>query len=74
MNKFEKKDQVNRVSEELGITKHLAKELLILAGGNEQIVIQASRCSNGLDHCKARILNTRIGNIEYDLDEEYEEE
>lgn len=60
MNKFEKKAQVERVSDELGITKQLAKELLILAGGDEDLVIESSLASNGLDHCKARIIDGRF--------------
>ena len=53
MNKFDRVKQVIRVSDTLGITKQLAKELLILAGGDEDIVIESSLESNGLDHCKA---------------------
>lgn len=59
-NKFERQAQVERVSDELGITRQLAKELLILAGGDEEMVIRCSRMSNGLDHCKANIIDSRI--------------
>lgn len=59
-NKFEREEQVRRVAEELGITNHLAKELLILGGGDEGMVIECSRMSDGLDHCKANIINARL--------------
>lgn len=63
-NKFEREAQVYRVSEELGITYHLAKELLILGGGDEDMVIECSRMSDGLDHCKANIINARMSKSE----------
>lgn len=59
-NKFERENQVASVSEELGITKHLAKELLIIAGGDTDMVIKCSRASDGLDQCRARILDARF--------------
>lgn len=60
MNKYEREEQAQRVAFELDITFHLAKELLILAGGDEDMVIECSRKSHGLDHCKANILDARL--------------
>lgn len=59
-NKYERQQQVLDVSDELGITHQLAKELLILAGGDVDLVIKCSREANGLDHCKANIINQRM--------------
>lgn len=63
-NKFEREAQVHRVADELEITYHLAKELLILGGGDEDMVIECSRMSDGLDHCKANIINARMSKSE----------
>lgn len=63
-NKYERAKQVERVSESLGITRQLAKELLKLAGGDEDLVVECSRSSNGLDHCKASIIDRRMARLE----------
>lgn len=68
-NKFEKKAQVERVSAHLSIGQHLAKELLILAGGDEDLVIESSLASDGLDQCKARIVDGRMSKNEQKTDE-----
>lgn len=59
-NKFEREAQAYRVSDELGITYQLAKELLILAGGDEEIVINCSDDSECLSECKAKIIDARM--------------
>lgn len=59
-NKYDRQAQVIEVSETLGITHQLAKELLILAGGDVELVCECSAKSNGLDHCKANIINQRL--------------
>lgn len=59
-NKFEREEQVYRVAEELDITYQLAKELLILAGGDEDLVINTSLSSHGLSECRARIIDARL--------------
>ena len=59
-NKFEREAQVHRVADELDITWQLAKELLILAGGDEDIVIEASEKSCNLSECKAYIIDARL--------------
>lgn len=63
-NKYERAAQVESVSNELGITRQLAKELLKLAGGDEELVIKCSRSSNGLNHCKASIIDRRMSRLE----------
>lgn len=59
-NKFEREAQVKRVANEIGITWQLAKELLILAGGDEDLVIEASDMSLNLNECKAHIIDARL--------------
>lgn len=59
-NKFEREQQVHRVAEELDITYQLAKELLILAGGDEDLVYDASDEAEGLGECRAIIINERM--------------
>lgn len=54
---------INYVHDKLGITKHLAKELLMLSGWDADLVIECSLESLGLDHCKADIINKRINRI-----------
>lgn len=59
-NKFEKRQQVQRVTEAIDVSPQLAKELLILAGGDEELVITASQSSHGLGQCRATIINARL--------------
>lgn len=56
------------VREALGIGNSVADELLTLSGCDPEMVIACSRTSNGLDQCKAKIINERIGKIEAELD------
>lgn len=71
MDEFGKK--VGEVADTLGISQHLARELVILAGGSVPMVITASRMSKGLDQCKARILDMRFCTIEDELFVDVEE-
>ena len=59
-NKYKRQAQVQRVANKLNIGLHLAKELLIMAGGDEDLVINSSLESDGLDQCKARIIDGRF--------------
>lgn len=59
-NKFQRQEQVRRVSDELDISPQLAKELLILAGGDEDLVIEASESSVNVAECKATIIDGRL--------------
>ena len=45
------------------------KELLTLAGGDCEIVINSSIKAEGLDQCRARIINERFNQL-FDIDEE----
>ena len=53
-------DTVNMIVEEIGCGAGVAADLLILAGGNPYLVIAASKESNSLNQCKARIIDERI--------------
>lgn len=46
----------------IGVT--VAKELLVLAGGDDELVVYASTHSEGLDQCKALILDERLRALE----------
>lgn len=60
-NKFEREEQVYRVADKLHISPQLAKELLILAGGDEDLVLDCSKESEGLGECRARIIAAKMG-------------
>lgn len=64
MNKFEKESQVRRVSDQLGITPQLAKELLILAKSDEDLVVESYYSSAGLGECKVKIIDSRLSEVE----------
>lgn len=57
-------DTVSRVCDKLDITYQLAKELLILADGNESLLIECSRKAINLSECRALIINDRIKQVE----------
>ena len=59
-NKFERQKQVERVSRKLDISNQLAKELLILAGGDEDLVVHSSKVSANVAECKAVIIDERL--------------
>lgn len=46
----------------------VAKELLTLAGGDAELAVDASISSEGLDQCKARIIDERFRLLEEYLD------
>lgn len=66
LNKFQRQEQVNRVASRLDISQQLAKELLILAGGDEELVVKASESSVNVAECKATIIDGRITKGERD--------
>ena len=55
---------VKEVVKECGCGSRLAKELLTLAGGDVELVINASEVSDGLDQCKTYIINKRFEKLE----------
>ncbi len=61
--------KVKAVKEELDISSNVAKELLDLAGGDEELVFWASRNTNRLSACKAKIIDGRFDRIERTLDQ-----
>ena len=67
-------NKAKALGKELGISPGVAQQLLILSGDDPVLVKQASRQSRGLGECQARILDTRIGQIEEDLYEYDEDE
>jgi hypothetical protein len=46
------------------IGHNVLKELLVLAGGDTELVIDASINTPGLDQCKACIIDRRFGKLE----------
>lgn len=57
-------DTIMRLSSDLHMSAELAKDMLMLAGGKEDIVRQASAESNRLESMKCNIINRRISQIE----------
>lgn len=51
----------------------VAQELLILAGGDVDMVIQAAKEAPGLDQTKHLIINERLSRVEEDLNYDYDE-
>lgn len=52
----------------LHVSESVARELYLLAGKQPDIVLNASKKSNGLTECKARILNERMLQSETRID------
>ena len=57
-------DNINAVRDAIGVGAGVATELLLLSGNDIEMVIECSRASTGLDHCKARIIDARFRKIE----------
>lgn len=55
---------VKSVASAIDVSSGLARELLILAGGDADLVIRSSNLSDGLDKCKARIIDARLTALE----------
>lgn len=53
-------------------TYWVAQELMVLAGGDVDLVIKAAKEAPGLDQTKHLILDERLSRIEEDLNYEYE--
>lgn len=58
------------VRNELGIGNSVASELMRLAGGDKDLVIKSSLESDGLDQCKAKIIDGRFDKLEEQLGDE----
>lgn len=61
--------KVNQLRDRIGVGNSVATELLILGGEDIELVVEASIQSDGLDHCKARVIDERLRRIENDLAE-----
>lgn len=51
---------IARIRDEIGCGIAVAKELLILAGEDEELVVECAAVSGNLSECKARILDERF--------------
>ena len=57
-------NKVVQLRRTLGISTSVARELLLLAGEDVDIVIQASEAASGLNECKARVIDLRFNKLE----------
>lgn len=58
------KDVVKELTSELSMSPGLARDLLTLAGGDKQAVIEASENASHLDGVKAAIIDARFSKLE----------
>lgn len=56
--------KVKKVMAHIGCGGSVARELLVLAGWDDELVLRMSNSSSGLDQCKARIINERFNRLE----------
>lgn len=62
------KQAVRKIKQLCHVGDQVAGLLLTLAGGDVDLVVSCSRRANGLDQCKAFILDERIAKTERRLD------
>jgi len=55
---------VKELRDRIGVGSSVANELLILSGGDIDLAEEASLDSDGLDQCKARIIDRRFKKLE----------
>lgn len=55
---------VKELRDRLGIGNSVASELLVLSGGDIDMAEDASRKAEGLDQCKANIIDARFKRLE----------
>lgn len=58
---------INLVKEVCHVGDQVAGILLTLAGGDPSLVIACSRKANGLDQCKAFIIDARLADLEFEV-------
>lgn len=63
-------NKVREVRRRIGVGNGVANELLVLAGGDVELVVRSSKKSAGLDQCKAAIIDGRFRAIEEEIWEE----
>lgn len=56
--------KVKDLRDRIGVGNCVANELLVLSGGDVDLAESASRASNGLDQCKAAIIDERFRRLE----------
>lgn len=56
--------KVKDLRDRIGVGNCVANELLVLSGGDVDLAEEASRASDGLDQCKARIIDERFRRLE----------
>lgn len=62
-------DKVKKLQAELDVSYSVADELLRLSGGDMSLAISTSRESQGLNQCKANIIDRRFKRLEKKLDD-----
>ena len=58
------KQEVNDLAADIHCGANLARDLLVLAGGNAQLVREASDACHGVDSLKAYIIDRRFKKVE----------
>ncbi len=56
--------KVKELRERIGVGTSVASELLVLSGGDIDLAVKESRKAEGLDQCKAGIIDARFRRIE----------
>lgn len=56
--------KVRELQRRIGVGVSVARELLVLSGGDVDLAEKCSRASVGLDQCKAAIINERFKRLE----------
>lgn len=59
-----KTKDIRMVCDMIHVGEQVATILLTLAGGDVNLVIESSQQANGLDQCKANIINKRFKEVE----------
>jgi hypothetical protein len=57
-------EKIKELSANLSVSRSVARELLVLSGGDIAMAEQASKESYGLDQCKSSIINKRFTRLE----------
>lgn len=60
--------KVKILRDRIGVGTSVASELLVLSGGDVDLAEQCSRESEGLDQCKAAIIDARFRKLEDECD------
>ncbi len=55
---------VKELRDRIGVGTSVASELLVLSGGDVDLAVEESRKADGLDQCKAGIIDARFRRLE----------